>query len=94
MSTTVLKRTENSNNLPDDVFNYNHDEFYEFIRETRGVDIAELFSFQAIRHATHLMDTQGGKCRFGTPSTSAPSQHLSTFSAPQHLFSTFSAPSQ
>jgi len=57
MSTTGLKRTENSNNLPDDIFNYNHDEFYAFVRETRGVDIAELFSFQAIRHATHLMDT-------------------------------------
>jgi hypothetical protein len=35
---------------------------------------------------------QGGVCRFGTPSTSAPSRHLSIFSAPfQHLFSTFSA---
>jgi hypothetical protein len=57
MSMVVSKQTENSNNLPDDIFNYNHEEFYEFIKKTRGADLAELFSFQAIRHATHLMDT-------------------------------------
>ena len=57
MSTSILKSTENSNSLPDDIFEYNQKEFYEFIKETRGADLAELFSFQAIRHATHLMDT-------------------------------------
>jgi hypothetical protein len=30
---------------------------YEFIKKTRGADLAELFSLQAIRPATHLMDT-------------------------------------
>ncbi|CAF3678288.1 unnamed protein product [Rotaria sp. Silwood1] len=57
MSTSILKSTKYSNSLPDDIFNYNQNEFYEFIKETRGADVAELFSFQAIRHATHLIDT-------------------------------------
>ena len=54
MSTSKLKSTENSNSLPSDVFEYNQKEFYEIMKETHG---AELFSFQEIRHATHLMDT-------------------------------------
>ncbi len=57
MSKSTSKPTENSNSLPDDIFNYNHNEFYEFIKETLGADLAELFNFQAIRHAAHLMDT-------------------------------------
>ena len=57
MSTSILKSTENSNSLTDDIFEYNQKEFYEFIKETSGADLAELFSFQAIRHVTHLMDT-------------------------------------
>ena len=57
MSTSILKSTENSNILPDEIFNYNQNEFYEFIKKTRGADLAELLNFQAIRHATHLMDT-------------------------------------
>jgi hypothetical protein len=57
MSTSILKSSENSNGLLDDIFNYNHNEFYQFIKETRSTDLAELFSFQATRHATHLMGT-------------------------------------
>ena len=57
MSTSILKSTENSNSLPDDISEYNQKEFYEFIKETRGADLAELFSFQATRHTAHLMDT-------------------------------------
>ncbi|CAF1066801.1 unnamed protein product [Rotaria sordida] len=57
MSTSISNSTNYSNSLPDDIFNYNQNEFNEFIKETRGADLAELFSFQAIRHATHLIDT-------------------------------------
>ena len=57
MSTSILKSIGNSNSLPDDIFEYNQKEFYEFIKETCSADLAELFSFKAIRHATHLMDT-------------------------------------
>jgi hypothetical protein len=57
MSTSILKSTENSNSLPDDIFYYNQNEFYEFIKEKCSADLAELFSFHAIRHAAHQMDT-------------------------------------
>ena len=56
MSTSISKSTENSNSFSDDVFEYNQKEFDEFIKEMRGADLAELFSFQAIRDAMHLMD--------------------------------------
>ncbi|CAF4598059.1 unnamed protein product, partial [Rotaria sp. Silwood2] len=45
------------NILPEDIFNYNNDLFYEFIKQAYGSDIAELFSFQAIRNAALLLDT-------------------------------------
>lgn len=53
----MLKSSENSNGLSDDIFNYNHNEFYQFMKETCGTDLAELFSFQATRHVTHLRGT-------------------------------------
>ena len=46
--------SEKRNNLPDDIFTYNQDQFYEFIKYWYGNDLAELFAFQAIRNASHL----------------------------------------
>ncbi|CAF3247889.1 unnamed protein product [Rotaria sp. Silwood2] len=57
MSSIVAKVTSNKNDLPEDIFMYNHDQFYEFIERQCGPDLAELFRFQAIRNATHLLDT-------------------------------------
>ncbi|CAF2951220.1 unnamed protein product [Rotaria sp. Silwood2] len=47
--------SENRNKLPDDIFSYNQDKFYEFIKYWYGNDLADLFTFQAIRNASHLM---------------------------------------
>ena len=56
-SSVVAKLPENNNSLPDDIFMYQHNQFYEFIEETYGADLAELFRFQAIRSSKHLLDT-------------------------------------
>jgi hypothetical protein len=48
--------SEKRNNLPDDIFSYNHAKFYEFIKDWYGDDLVQLFAFQAIRNAYHLIN--------------------------------------
>lgn len=48
---------QNSNILPNDFFRYNEKQFYEFLEHSYGNDIAQLFSFQAIRNGLHLLNT-------------------------------------
>ena len=55
MSAVIAGNPVDKNGLPEDIFSYNHDQFYDYIKQTRGDDIAELFSFQAIRNGTHLL---------------------------------------
>lgn len=57
MSSAILKPSENKTSLPDDIFIYHQDQFYEFIEQTCGDDVAELLRFQAIRSGMHLLDT-------------------------------------
>jgi hypothetical protein len=57
MTSIVPEVTVNANDLPEDIFSYNHDQFYEFIKHKYGPDLAALFSFQAIRSLTHLLST-------------------------------------
>ena len=45
------------NDLPDDIFSYNYDRFYDFIKHLYGNDIVELLIFQAIRNGSHLLIT-------------------------------------
>ena len=47
----------NANAYTDDVFLYAHDQFYEYIRQSCGNDVAELLKFQSIRSASHLLLT-------------------------------------
>jgi hypothetical protein len=56
MSSIILQTTSNKNNLPDDIFDHNHDKFYEIIGRTYGVDLANLISFQSIRNGEHLLE--------------------------------------
>lgn len=56
MSSTTAEEKVN-NDLPIDIFSYNHDRFYEFIKTSYGDDIAELLRFQAIRSGLHLLTT-------------------------------------
>ncbi|CAF5155607.1 unnamed protein product, partial [Rotaria magnacalcarata] len=51
------KANRKKNILPEDIFSYNNDLFYEYIKQAYGNDIAKLFSFQAIRNAELLLDT-------------------------------------
>ncbi|CAM4969014.1 unnamed protein product [Rotaria socialis] len=57
MPAAPQKLTEKKNILSKDIFSYNNDLFYEYIKQAYGNDIAELFSFQAIRNAGVLLDT-------------------------------------
>ncbi|CAM4983407.1 unnamed protein product [Rotaria socialis] len=57
MPAGTQRLTEKKNILPEDIFSYNNDLFYECIKQAYGNDIAELFSFQAIRNAGLLLDT-------------------------------------
>ncbi|CAF1100783.1 unnamed protein product [Rotaria sordida] len=57
MPSIVSEATENKNDSPEDIFSYNHDRFYEFIEKKYSADLAQLFSFQAIRNGTHLLST-------------------------------------
>jgi hypothetical protein len=57
MTSIVPVVTVNANDLPEDIFSYNHDQFYEFIKDKYGPDLAALFSFQAIRSPAHLLCT-------------------------------------
>ncbi|CAF3129495.1 unnamed protein product [Rotaria socialis] len=53
----IIPEKQNSNSLPDDVFSYNQNKFYEFVEHWYGNDLAQLFSFQAIRNGSHLLHT-------------------------------------
>lgn len=56
MSSTVPEKRK-INGLPDDIFCYNSDQFYAFVKKSYGDDLAELFSFQAIRNGLHVLNT-------------------------------------
>jgi hypothetical protein len=56
ISVTIPER-RNSNDLPDDIFSYNEDIFYKFVKKWYGHDLAELFTFQAIRNGSHLVNS-------------------------------------
>ena len=43
--------------LPEDIFSFNPDQFYTFVRQSYGDDIAELFTFQSIRNGLHLINS-------------------------------------
>jgi hypothetical protein len=57
MSSSALSRNINQNDLPDDIFNYNNQRFYDYIKQSYGDDLADLLSFQAIRNGLHLVET-------------------------------------
>jgi hypothetical protein len=57
MSSSALSRNINQNDLPDDIFNYNNEQFYDYIKQSYGDDLAGLLSFQAIRNGLHLVET-------------------------------------
>ncbi|CAF1481527.1 unnamed protein product, partial [Rotaria magnacalcarata] len=50
MSSSTLSRNINQNYLPDDIFIYNNERFYDYIKQSYGDDLAGLLSFQAIRN--------------------------------------------
>ena len=56
MSSTAPGQRKSSA-LPDDIFDYNHDQFYSIIKYSYGNDLAELLSFQSIRNGLHLVNT-------------------------------------
>ncbi|CAF2946873.1 unnamed protein product [Rotaria sp. Silwood2] len=55
MPSVISQTASKKNGLPDDIFDYNHDQFYTIIEQTYGVDLAELISFQSIRNGEHLL---------------------------------------
>ncbi|CAF2988086.1 unnamed protein product [Rotaria sp. Silwood2] len=57
MSSSALSRNINQNGLPDDIFNYNNEQFYDYIKQSYGDDLAGLLRFQAIRNGSHLVET-------------------------------------
>ncbi|CAF1452646.1 unnamed protein product [Rotaria sordida] len=57
MSSSTSSRNINQNDLPDDIFNYNNERFYDYIKQSYGDDLAGLLSFQAIRNGLHLVET-------------------------------------
>ncbi|CAF4720752.1 unnamed protein product, partial [Rotaria magnacalcarata] len=57
MSSSTLSRNINQNYLPDDIFIYNNERFYDYIKQSHGDDLAGLLSFQAIRNGLHLVET-------------------------------------
>ncbi|CAF5176182.1 unnamed protein product, partial [Rotaria magnacalcarata] len=57
MSSSTLSRNINQNYLPDDIFIYNNERFYDYIKQSYGDDLAGLLSFQAIRNGLHLVET-------------------------------------
>ena len=56
-SSSTLSRNINQNDLPDDIFNYNNEKFYDYVKQSYGEDLAILLSFQAIRNGLHLVET-------------------------------------
>ena len=56
MSSTVPE-SKQINGLPDDFFDYDSDQFYSFVKQSYGDDLAELFSFQSIRNGLHVLHT-------------------------------------
>ncbi|CAF0767588.1 unnamed protein product [Adineta steineri] len=55
MSSSTSATEINQNGLPDDIFHYNNDQFYNYILQSYGDDLAELFRFQAIRNGSHFL---------------------------------------
>ena len=54
---STVPESKQINGLPDDFFDYNADQFYQFIKQSYGDDLAELFSFQSIRNGLHIINT-------------------------------------
>ncbi|CAF3202458.1 unnamed protein product [Rotaria sp. Silwood2] len=54
-SSTATETTVDVNGLPEDIFSYSHEIFYEFITEKYDADLSELLTFQAIRNGRHLL---------------------------------------
>ncbi|CAF0817245.1 unnamed protein product [Adineta steineri] len=55
MSSSTSATVINQNGLSDDIFHYNNDQFYNYILQSYGDDLAELFRFQAIRNGSHIL---------------------------------------
>ena len=43
-----------TNDLPDDIFSYNQDRFYDFLKHSYGNDIAELYLFSKRLEMDHI----------------------------------------
>jgi hypothetical protein len=54
-SSTAPKLTGNLNGLPEDIFSYSHEKFYDCVEKTYGTNLSELLSFQAIRNGANLL---------------------------------------
>ncbi len=63
MSSTVPEKRQ-INGLPDDIFCYNPDQLYKFVKQSYGDDLAELFSFQSIRNGLHVLNTSSDDILF------------------------------
>ena len=57
MSSSTSFRNQSQSSLPDDIFSYSNEQFYDFIKKSYGDDLHDLFSFQSIRNGLHLLKT-------------------------------------
>lgn len=57
MSSSTLPRKKVQSSLPDDIFDYINDAFYDYVKKSYGEDIYGLFYFQSIRSGLHLLQT-------------------------------------
>jgi hypothetical protein len=56
MSSVVSRSSTVASRLPDNIFDLENDQFYEFIKSKYGNDLAQLISFRSIRNGEHLLE--------------------------------------
>lgn len=56
MPSTTIQNTFAKSRLPENIFDLNNEQFYDFVAATYGSDLAQLLSFQAIRNGQHLLE--------------------------------------
>ena len=57
MSSSTLSRNIDQNDLPDDNFKYNNQQFDDYIQQSYSNDFAGLLSFQIIRNGLYRVKT-------------------------------------
>lgn len=56
MPSTTTQNKSVKSRLPENIFDLNNEQFYNFLANTYGNDLAQLISFQAIRNGQHLLE--------------------------------------